>query len=172
MEKAEKDAEDAEDRLSATLRHTPPIGTIIMVAWDAATPDGYLLCDGTNYQIAQRPELAELRDSLAIKDSAGSIIGSIWGGDGSTNFTVPELRGEFPRFLDKGRGVDVDDTHHPPTPWRLNDFQDCSTAKPKTAFQTGMVGGDVDGRHAHNLTGDGRHTQDKFGSLSLSEPIG
>lgn len=35
-------------------------------------------------------------------------IGTIWGaGDGATTFNVPELRGEFFRGLDDGRGVDT-----------------------------------------------------------------
>ena len=34
-------------------------------------------------------------------------IGTTYGaGDGSTTFAIPDLRGEFPRFLDDGRGVD------------------------------------------------------------------
>lgn len=36
-----------------------------------------------------------------------AAIGTTWGvGDGSTTFNIPELRGEFPRFFDDGRGID------------------------------------------------------------------
>lgn len=37
-----------------------------------------------------------------------AAIGITWGaGDGSTTFNLPDLRGEFPRGLDDGRGVDA-----------------------------------------------------------------
>lgn len=36
-----------------------------------------------------------------------AIIGTTWGiGDGSTTFNIPDMRGEFPRGWDNGRGVD------------------------------------------------------------------
>lgn len=36
-----------------------------------------------------------------------AAIGTTWGaGNGTTTFNVPELRGEFPRFFDDGRGID------------------------------------------------------------------
>jgi microcystin-dependent protein len=36
-----------------------------------------------------------------------AVIGTTYGvGDGSTTFAVPDLRGEFPRGWDDGRGID------------------------------------------------------------------
>lgn len=70
-----------------------PTGTIIMFADDAA-PTGYLECDGA----------AVSRTTYA---TLFALVGSTWGsGDGSTTFNVPDLRGEFVRGWDHGRGVD------------------------------------------------------------------
>ena len=56
-------------------------------------PSGWLACDGTYYQQADYPALC-------------SAIGATYGGDGVTGFSVPDLRGEFLRCLDTGRGVE------------------------------------------------------------------
>lgn len=71
-----------------------PIGTIITSA-RATAPDGFLLCDGS----------ALSRTSYAVLFSA---IGTAYGaGDGSSSFNIPDLRGEFIRGTDNGRGVDA-----------------------------------------------------------------
>lgn len=71
-----------------------PAGTVVPSA-RATAPPGWLLCDGA----------AVSRTTYARLFSA---IGTLWGGgDGTTTFNVPELRGEALRFLDVGRGVDV-----------------------------------------------------------------
>ena len=57
-------------------------------------PIGWLACDGASYAVATHPEL-------------WAEIGDTWGGDGGTNFNVPETRGEFIRAFDDGRGVDA-----------------------------------------------------------------
>ena len=51
---------------------------------------GYLACDGTEYNIADYPRLAD-----HINAHFGSI--NYFGGDGTTTFAVPDLRGEFLR---------------------------------------------------------------------------
>lgn len=68
----------------------------IIKAHGAATaPNGYLKCNGA----------AVSRTTYAALFAA---IGTTWGaGDGSTTFNVPELRGEFLRGLDDGRGIDT-----------------------------------------------------------------
>lgn len=70
-----------------------PIGTII--AYPSATiPADYLECDGA---AIEREKYQELFD----------ILGEIYGaGDGNTTFNLPDLRGEFIRGLDNGRGID------------------------------------------------------------------
>lgn len=67
-----------------------------MVAWFAMTtpPTGYLACDGTAV-------------SRSTYSALYTAIGTTFGvGDGSTTFNLPDLRGEFIRGYDNGRGVD------------------------------------------------------------------
>lgn len=61
----------------------------------AAAPAGYLACDGA---AVSRTTYADLFEA----------IGTVWGvGDGATTFNVPDLRGEFVRGWDDGRGIDA-----------------------------------------------------------------
>lgn len=70
-----------------------PPGTVLPFA-GAVPPTGWLLCDGSN---VSRTTYARLF----------AVIGTTYGaGDGSTTFRLPDLRGEFIRGLDNGRGVD------------------------------------------------------------------
>jgi len=53
-------------------------------------PAGYLFCDGTVYNIADYPGLADhFETQFGTKNN--------FGGDGTTTFAVPDLRGEFLR---------------------------------------------------------------------------
>lgn len=70
-----------------------PAGAVMPFARNSA-PTGWLNCNGA----------AVSRTTYAALFSA---IGTTWGaGDGSTTFNVPDLRGEFVRGWDNGRGVD------------------------------------------------------------------
>lgn len=60
-----------------------PVGSVIAHMGETA-PLGFLVCDGTIYNISQYPKLF-------------GIIGNKFGGDGQTTFAVPDLRGEFLR---------------------------------------------------------------------------
>jgi microcystin-dependent protein len=72
---------------------TNPAGTVITFAGSSA-PTGYLKCDGS---AVDRTTFAGLF----------SAIGTVYGiGDGSTTFNLPDLRGEFVRGWDDGRGID------------------------------------------------------------------
>lgn len=74
-------------------QRTPP-GAIQQFAM-ATVPTGWLKCNG---QVVSRTGYAALF----------AAIGTTWGiGDGSTTFGVPDLRGEFLRGWDDGRGVDA-----------------------------------------------------------------
>lgn len=69
------------------------IGQVVFMA-GANAPSGFLKCNG---QLVSRTTYASLF----------AVIGTTYGaGDGSTTFAVPDLRGEFIRCLDDGRGVD------------------------------------------------------------------
>lgn len=70
-----------------------PPGTVICHA-ASSPPTGFLECNGA----------AVSRTTYAALYAA---IGTTWGaGDGSTTFNLPDLRGEFARGWDHGRGVD------------------------------------------------------------------
>ncbi|UKV15619.1 phage tail protein [Thalassospiraceae bacterium SW-3-3] len=59
-------------------------------------PEGWLVCDGS---AVSRTDYADLY----------AAIGTVWGdGDQIATFNLPDLRGEFVRGFDAGRGVDVD----------------------------------------------------------------
>lgn len=66
-----------------------PVGTIISFMGVNA-PMGYLKCDGETYSISQYQELAN-----HFKSNFGSVY--YFGGNGSSTFAVPDLRGEFLR---------------------------------------------------------------------------
>ena len=69
------------------------IGMIVSFPYNDV-PEGYLECDGSTIS---RTAYADLFN----------IIGVVYGeGDGSTTFRIPDLRGEFIRGWDNGRGVD------------------------------------------------------------------
>jgi len=85
---------------------TTPAGTINYFA-NTSPPRGYLECNGQSVSAATYPELF-------------NAIGYTYGGSGA-NFNVPELRGEFVRGVDNGRGVDVGRV--------LGSFQPASTHK-------------------------------------------
>jgi len=71
-----------------------PAGGIIAVA-SVTAPTGYLECNGA---AISRTTYADLFAAI------GTTFGA---GDGSTTFNLPDLRGEFIRGWDNGRGVDA-----------------------------------------------------------------
>ena len=66
-----------------------PIGTVISFMGSAA-PEDYLVCDGGVHNIAEYPDLAEF-----FQKQFGEA--NHFGGDGETNFAVPDLRNLFLR---------------------------------------------------------------------------
>lgn len=70
-----------------------PAGEIAAFARTTA-PAGWLVCDGS---LVSRVTYSRLFESI------GTLFGA---GNGSTTFGLPDLRGEFIRGLDLGRGVD------------------------------------------------------------------
>jgi microcystin-dependent protein len=86
-------------QLSFTTLGVPdgvPVGSVFCMA-TTAVPSGYLECDGSDVSRSTYGDLF-------------AAIGTTWGnGDGSTTFTLPDLRGEFVRGWSNGR-TGVDDT--------------------------------------------------------------
>ena len=79
--------------LSFAPANAVPIGAVNTFAMNSA-PSGWLSCDGSAV-------------SRTTYSGLFSAVGTTYGtGDGSTTFTLPDLRGEFVRGLDNGRGVD------------------------------------------------------------------
>ena len=71
-----------------------PVGSVYTFA-GATVPTGWLKCNGA---LLSRTTYASLF----------AVIGTTYGaGDGSTTFALPDLRGEFVRGADDGRGVDA-----------------------------------------------------------------
>lgn len=66
-----------------------PVGNIISFMGTIA-PNGYLICDGAEVNIADYPNLA-----THFETQFGSK--NYFGGDGATTFAVPDLRNEFLR---------------------------------------------------------------------------
>ncbi|RYZ37101.1 MAG: phage tail protein, partial [Myxococcaceae bacterium] len=66
----------------------PYLGQIIMFGGDFA-PRGWALCNGALLPIAQNQALF-------------AILGTTYGGNGTTTFALPDLRGRFP--MQPGQG--------------------------------------------------------------------
>lgn len=71
----------------------PLIGTIIMFAGNFA-PRGWALCDGSVLAISANSALF-------------SILGTTYGGNGTTTFALPDLRGRVPVGVGAGPGLPV-----------------------------------------------------------------
>lgn len=71
----------------------PYAGPLSRQALTALATIGWIPCDGSPLPIAQFTELFQ-------------TIGTNYGGDGTTSFNVPDLRGRFLRATDRGAGVD------------------------------------------------------------------
>ena len=89
-----------------------PVGSILPYIGTTA-PTNYLICDGSEYNITDYKKLADF-----IKDNFGSY--NKFGGNGTTTFKVPDLRGEFLRGAGKGNysytnGGSSVGTHQNPT---------------------------------------------------------
>lgn len=111
-------------RLGGVWTNTPivalPTGSVSAFA-GSSVPSGYLVCQG---QAVSRTTYSSLF----------SVIGSTYGsGDGSTTFNLPDLRAEFIRGLDAGRGVD--------TARALGSSQGYATAAPQNTNPDRVTGG-------------------------------
>lgn len=73
---------------------TAPTGAVYLMA-TSTVPAGYLKCNGAAVS------------RTAYRTLFGLIGTSYGAGDGSTTFNLPDLRGEFVRGWDDGRGVDA-----------------------------------------------------------------
>jgi microcystin-dependent protein len=70
-----------------------PAGVVVWFT-SSSPPQGYLICDGRSVSRTTYPALF-------------AVIGTSFGTPSTTTFNLPDLRGEFIRGIDGGRGVDI-----------------------------------------------------------------
>ena len=75
------------------------VGVVAAFAQSAA-PTGWLICDGS-----------ALNGSGTAYEPLWNKIGTTYGGSGQSSFNLPDLRGEFLRCSDQGRGADSGRAH-------------------------------------------------------------
>ena len=119
---------DGSGNLSFTLVQGVPTGSVFCMAV-ATVPSGYLECNG---QSISRTTYAALF----------AVIGTQYGSASGSTFKVPELRGEFIRGFDNGRGADSgrsigshqnnDNAQHTHTTTHNHSFSDSGTTSTKT----------------------------------------
>jgi len=85
--------DSGENASSIVLQAALPSGSVAMFA-NTSAPSGWLECDGSN---VSRSTFSDLFNAI------GTTFGA---GDGSTTFGLPDLRGEFVRGWDNGKGTD------------------------------------------------------------------
>jgi len=81
------------EKLRLTINNFLPAGMVMMYASNPP-PSNWLECDGS---------AISRTDYSALFSAIGTTYGE---GDGSTTFNLPDLRGEFVRGWDNGRGID------------------------------------------------------------------
>ena len=86
--------------VSANILIPFPVGTVMPYVGKFETiqglvAQGWLLCDGTALQVSAQKTLFD-------------AIGTAFGGDGTTTFNLPDLRGQFLRGVDGGAKIDPD----------------------------------------------------------------
>ncbi len=84
---------DGSGNLSFSLVQGVPTGSVFCMAV-AVVPSGYVECDGTSY------------NRTGTYAALFAIIGTTYGANNNSTFKVPDLRGEFVRGYDHGRGAD------------------------------------------------------------------
>ena len=77
--------------VQAQVGTSPNVGEILLVPYYFA-PHGFAMCDGQLMSIAQNTALF-------------SLLGTTYGGNGTTNFSLPDLRGRSPIGFGQGPGL-------------------------------------------------------------------
>lgn len=112
-----------------------PAGMVVAYAGPLSqVPDGWLPCDGRALKSTDFPTLYDRIGTTYGNGSAGMGAGS------GTNFNAPDLRAEFIRGLDRGRGVDANRT--------VGSFQNWATASPANKLLVTLQSG---GSHTHSF---------------------
>lgn len=117
------------DEAASTVYGTPPVGTIMMYVGSTA-PEGWLLCDGST------PLRADYPDLNSVYQAESYPFGS---GNGTTTFTLPDLKSRFPIGAGTGAGLTA------------------RTFATKAGAESHTIGAANLGTHTHTLGG---HTHD------------
>ncbi|WP_153114629.1 tail fiber protein [Rhodocyclus tenuis] len=127
-----------------------PVGTVIHVARNSA-PTGYLKANGA---LLSRTTYSELFGAI------GTTYGA---GDGATTFALPDLRGEFVRGWDDGRGVDSGRVFGSA---QSDDFKSHSHQQTtnNTDYGSGVYGANTSGNAASGSVASGNYTLSAGGS--------
>jgi microcystin-dependent protein len=104
----------ANDQLKAAIAKminaAVPTGTVLQ-GYFAVVPAGYLALDGSLVSRAAYAGLWAFAQAGGLVVAEATWSASAWtlfgAGDGATTFRLPDLRGEFVRGWDAGRGVDA-----------------------------------------------------------------
>ena len=140
-----------------------PIGTIISVMGTTA-PQDYLACDGTVYNIADYPQLADYFESQFGESNH-------FGGDGATTFAVPDLQGEFLRgtgtnsHTNQGSGANVGE-HQDGTLMPYTNGASVIAVSSQAVDSTSDYMSSLGATTRRNVTG----SQDNSGSVFTSRP--
>lgn len=98
---------DAVAQLQADLDRTALVPTgHVSAFYGTQAPPGFLKLDGAEHSRADHAALWAYAQASGAYDPTGEAVTMFGPGDGSTTFTLPEVRGEFLRAWDNGRGVD------------------------------------------------------------------
>ena len=95
--------------LTAAISPSIPAGAVNSFAM-SAVPTGWLSCNGS---------LVSRTTYSGLFSAVGTTYGT---GDGSTTFALPDLRGEFIRGFDDGRGVDSGRTFGSAQSWAIENI--------------------------------------------------
>jgi microcystin-dependent protein len=151
--------------IAAHLGRLVPVSTIIYVPLSSA-PTGFLKANGA---LISRSSYANLFSTL------GTLFGV---GNGSTTFALPDLRGEFLRGFDDGRGIDLGrgiGTHQNGTQLTFDVVPDTtmagmvSNASGKSAIGLDDFPEYVSGTYIHSI-GAAANTAASVGSLGTTRP--
>jgi microcystin-dependent protein len=141
-------------QLGSVAHGTVPTGAI---QWFAGTtaPNGWLVCDGSTKQKSDYPYLA-------------AVLGSLYGAATSTTFVLPDLRGEWIRGADLGRGSPAGavGSH---AAGNFASHHHTTTVTVDAAVETKQsVVTNLGGHHGHNvwLDGGGHHKHSTWGDGS------
>jgi microcystin-dependent protein len=127
-------------QLRTVVSNAVPVGTVSSYAGALnQLPDGWMFADGRSLSVSDYPELFR-------------VIGTHWGGSGTTTFALPDLRGRFVRGVDSTAGHDPDRDARTATASggsignTVGSIQGAATAMPLSPFVADPVGD-----HQHNV---------------------